>query len=308
MTNYYRVMLGKGGMYTSNGIEGNYIGVNFNIPQDLTGSLPDQFRAFNQRFIPIWLEKNPNKTRVAAGLACGMLWTVAKGIVIGDIILTPDGTGNYHVGEVTGEYQYEEGELLPHQRPMRWYERTIARNDMSDGLKHSAGFTGTVSNLSAYGEEIVKLIGATPTPSIIATDETIEDPYTFALEKHLEDFLIQNWPYTALGKDYDIYKEDGGILGQQYLTDTGSIDILAISKNKKTLLVVELKRGRANDAVVGQVLRYMGYVKDELAETDQNVRGVIIAMEDEQGIRRALSVVPNIDFYRYEVTFKLNKG
>jgi restriction system protein len=35
---------------------------------------------------------------------------------------------------------------------------------------------------------------------------------------------------------------------------------------------------------------------------------VIIAMEDEQGIRRALSVVPNIDFYRYEVTFKLNKG
>jgi restriction system protein len=85
------------------------------------------------------------------------------------------------------------------------------------------------------------------------------------------------------------------------------VDILAISKDKKRLLVVELKKGRASDAVVGQVLRYMGYVQEELAEDGQTVQGVIIALEDDQRIRRALAIVPNIVFYRYQISFKLLK-
>jgi restriction system protein len=59
--------------------------------------------------------------------------------------------------------------------------------------------------------------------------------------------------------------------------------------------------------VVGQTQRYMGYVKDELAEKGQHVRGVIIAFEDDIKIRRALSVANNIDFYTYRVQFKLEK-
>jgi restriction system protein len=102
--------------------------------------------------------------------------------------------------------------------------------------------------------------------------------------------------------------EDGEPVGQQYQTDTGPLDILAVSKDKKTLLVVELKKGRASDVVVGQVLRYMGYVKEELAEEGQDVRGVVIALEDDQRIRRALSMVPTIDFFRYQISFKLIKG
>ena len=83
---------------------------------------------------------------------------------------------------------------------------------------------------------------------------------------------------------------------------------MAISKDKKEILVVELKRGRASDVVVGQILRYMGYIQADLAEDNQTVRGVIIAMEDDQRIKRALSLTPSIDFYRYEVSFKLNKS
>jgi restriction system protein len=129
----------------------------------------------------------------------------------------------------------------------------------------------------------------------------------FALEKHLEDFLVQNWKQTELGKNYDIYEEDGELVGQQYPSDTGTTDILAISKDKKHLLVVELKKGRASDVVVGQILRYMGYAQEELAEENQTVKGVIIAMEDDQRIRRALSITHSIEFYRYQVSFKLMK-
>ena len=87
--------------------------------------------------------------------------------------------------------------------------------------------------------------------------------------------------------------------------DTGPIDLLAISKDKQELLVVELKRGRASDAVVGQIQRYMGYVKEDVAEDHQRVRGVIIALDDDKRIRRALQVAQGIDFYRYEVKFSL---
>ena len=52
----------------------------------------------------------------------------------------------------------------------------------------------------------------------------------------------------------------------------------------------------------------MGYVKEELAEDNQNVRGIIIGLEDNLKIKRALSVASNIDFYRYRVNFKLFKG
>ena len=131
-----------------------------------------------------------------------------------------------------------------------------------------------------------------------------EDPIAFALEKHLEDFLVRNWPQTSLGQHYDIYEEDGES-GQQFMTDTGPMDILAMSKDKTELLVVELKRGRASDAVVGQIQRYMGYVQAELCEPHQKVRGVIIALENDLRIQRALSVAPNIDFYRYQIHFEL---
>jgi len=51
----------------------------------------------------------------------------------------------------------------------------------------------------------------------------------------------------------------------------------------------------------------MGYVKDELSEKNQSVRGVIIAFEDDIKIHRALSVATNIDFYTYKIQFKLER-
>lgn len=308
MKSYYRVMLGKKSIHAAVGFAGGFIGADFEVLQDLTSDLPDDWRAFNKKFIPIFLSNHPDKTRISAGLACGALWTVSKGIHKGDIVLCPDGAGSYRVGEVSGDYFYAPGQVLPHRRPVHWLNATIERADMSTALKNSTGSIGTVSTITQYEAEIEKLIGGAVAPTLISTDETVEDPAAFALERHLEDFLVQNWGQTDLGKEYDIYEEDGEKVGQQYPTDTGPMDILAIKKDKSELLVVELKKGRASDAVVGQILRYMGYAAQELAELNQKVRGVIIAQEDDQRIRRALAVTPSIDFYRYQVSFKLLKG
>lgn len=307
MKNYYRIMLGRKSIYADEACKGKFIGVDFGLEMDLSNKLPENWREFNKEFIPKFLEKHLDKTKVAAGLACGFLWTVSKGILIGDVILCPDGKGTYFIGEVTTDYNYHHGEILPHRRGVRWFSKTLDRSQMSQALQNSTGSIGTVSNITKYSEEIETLISGARPPTIIATDDSIEDPSVFALEKHLEDFLVQNWEHTELGKKYNIFEEDGELVGQQYPSDTGPIDILAISKNKKELLVVELKKGRVTDIVIGQLQRYMGYVKEELAENGQIVRGVIIALEDDISLRRALAVTQNIDFYTYKVSFKLIK-
>jgi len=300
-------MLGQRSVFAEEAYKGNFIAAGFLKDKDLTHHLPDNWRDFNKEFIPLFLEQNPEKTKVSAGLACGMLWTIAKGIQVGDVVLCPNGQGVYYVGEVTGAYEYHKEQELPHRRAVRWFPKTISREEMSKPLKNSTGSIGTVSTISKYADEIEALLAGSRPASIVATDETIEDPNIFALEEHLEDFLVKNWKSTELGRHYDIYEEDGEMVGKQYPSDTGPIDILAISENKKELLVIELKRGRVSDVVVGQIQRYMGYVKEELAEEGQSVRGVIIAFEDDIKIHRALSVAQNIDLYTYKINFKLEK-
>ena len=309
MKNYFRVMLGAKSAYAALCREQGFIGADYQIAQDLSADLFDNWRDFNQKYRPIFLDAHPEKTMIGAGLACGALWTVAKGIQKGDIVLCPNGSGTYFVGEVASDYFYVPGQPLPHRRSVNWLAQTILRDDMSDALKNSTGSIGTVSTITPHAVEIEKLLGVQLNDSVlVASAPDVEDAAAFAMEKHLEDFLVKNWAQTELGKDYDIYAEDGEPVGQQYPTDTGPMDLLAVKKDKSELLVVELKRGKASDVVVGQVLRYMGFVKEDLAESHQAVRGAIIALEDDLRIRRALAVTPNIQFFRYQISFKLLKG
>lgn len=309
MKSYYRVMLGRKSVYAEDCLAGGFIGSGFgDIERDIGAELTDDFRSFNQHFIPELQAMWPEKSKIGLGLWCGFTWTICRGIRTGDIVLCPDGAGSYRVGEVVGDYQYAAGQVLPHRRAVRWLDIAIARSAMSEALQNSTGSIGTVSNVSAYAAEIERFLGEVAPVTVIATDPVIEDPLAFAMEKHLEDFLVRNWNQTELSRDFAIYEEDGDPVGQQYSTDAGDIDILAVSHDRKRLLVVELKRGRATDVVVGQTLRYMGYVTEQIAEAGQTVEGAIIALEDDQKLRWALAAVPTVSFYRYQVSFRLLKG
>lgn len=302
--NYYRIMLGAKNKHAQQCYEECWFGGGWKIDRDLTDDLTDDWRDFNAKYRSVYMEANPGKSKIAAGLACGMLHTICKGIQQGDIVLCPDGLGNYWAGEVVSSYFYQPGEPLPHRRRVEWLQKSIARADMSEPLQNSTGSLGTVSCISRHSDEINSLLADNTPTGLSPTDDPVEDQTAFALEKHLEDFLVQNWQKTNLGQSYDIF-EDGNLTGQQYPTDTGPIDILAIRKDKKELLVVELKRGRTSDVVVGQILRYMGYVRDELAEPDQSVQGCIIALEDDPRIYRALRTISHIKFFRYKIDFNL---
>ena len=309
MTAYYRVMAGKKSMHAKACFEGGFIGTDFGITENVFADLDGGREAFIKKYGPIFQTSHPDKSKVATSLACSAIYTVSRGIEIGDVILSPDGNHGYRVGDVTSGYWHAPGGPLPHRRSVHWRQEPVPIEAVSSALQASAGSQQTCISLAPHAVEIAQLIGIEGSPDPVDPDGVrIDDPVVFAMEKHLEAFLVANWDKTVLGKSYDIYQDDGDAVGQQYVTSVGTIDILAQSKDKKKLLVVELKRGRASDVVVGQTLRYMGYVQTELADAGQSVEGAIIALEDDKKLRMALVPVPAVTFYRYEVTFTLTSG
>lgn len=306
MKRYFRVFLGSGAEHIKDCVEQGYMGIGYGFHESLTPYLSETWPESREKLKPVYMKYNPEKSPVGAGLSCGALWTFAQGMQRGDIVFSPDGNGNYFVGEVAGEYRYVDSSFFPHQRHVTWRTGTFPRAEMSDELKKSTGATLTIIEVTKFSAEIELLTGGQKVQTLYSKDESVEDPSAFALEKHLEDFLMYNWAQTELGKKYDLVTDDGAIVAQQYQSDTGPIDILAISKDKREYLVIELKKGRTSDAVVGQTLRYMGFVKNELAINGETVRGAVIALEDDLRLRNALSMVPSIDFFRYRIDFKLN--
>jgi hypothetical protein len=128
----------------------------------------------------------------------------------------------------------------------------------------------------------------------------------FSIEKHLQDFLWDNWERTSLGQEWERYTEEGSPdAGYEYPCGVGRIDLLAHHQSQPCWLVIELKRGQTSDTTLGQVLRYMGWVKRNLAESGDEVRGLIIAHDVDERLRYALSVTPGVDLQRYEVDFHL---
>ncbi|MEK7996220.1 MAG: hypothetical protein AAB403_20665, partial [Planctomycetota bacterium] len=68
-----------------------------------------------------------------------------------------------------------------------------------------------------------------PEPDEAGTPGEIEaSQLTFGLERHLHEFLVDNWEATELGRSWSLYEKDGEVLGSQYETgEVGRIDILA---------------------------------------------------------------------------------
>jgi restriction system protein len=130
----------------------------------------------------------------------------------------------------------------------------------------------------------------------------------FVLEKYLEDFIVGNWDKIDFGEELTLFEDENGNKGQQYYTEeVGYIDILAKDK-KGGYVVVELKKGRKNDEVVGQILRYIGWVRRNLAKNNEQVRGLVIVGERDTKLEHAVSEISDkVSVKLYKVSFRLEK-
>lgn len=127
----------------------------------------------------------------------------------------------------------------------------------------------------------------------------------FPFETHLRDFIAKNISQINIGgKPLRLYVDDNGVEGIEYRTSVGRIDILAMDENED-FVVLELKLSRGIDTTVGQLLRYMGWLRSEYP--DKKVSGVIVAENFDEKIKYAVKVVPNVTLFRYQINFSLSQ-
>jgi hypothetical protein len=141
-------------------------------------------------------------------------------------------------------------------------------------------------------------------PDTNGGDSEAEEPALFALEAHLRDFLARNLDKIQLAPTaLTLFKDQNGRSGVEYPTGVGPIDILAVDV-AGNFFVFELKVARGPDRTLGQLARYMGWVKIELAR-DRAVTGVVVANSIDPKLRYAAAVMPSTLLLEYELDFKL---
>jgi restriction system protein len=255
----------------------------------------------------------PDKPPATRALYCNMLWNFYHEIGVGDLVVARRGRKNLAgLGKVlrTGFYAPGKNPFLaspdnshPNFLEVEWQAQP--RDKVFPSLVFPMFALWEISDVQYNnlldGSGIAAAIPTVPEPS-----EAI-DQSAFVLEKYLEDFIVCNFDTIFKGK-LQVYEDDEGGDGQQYVTDIGPIDILARERGSDSFVVIELKKGRPSDQVVGQILRYMGWVKKNLCKEGQGVRGLVICHDDDPKLSYALEMADNIDVRYYAVSFKLRES
>lgn len=167
----------------------------------------------------------------------------------------------------------------------------------------SGGLTVGIASGETDGNDIDLSPVETPidVPDI---EEEQATPYGFPLESHLRDFIVRNiQTIRPGGKPLSLFRDAEGTLGREYPTDVGPIDVLAVDSDGD-FVVFELKLERGPDRAMGQLMRYMGWVKQHLAG-EHGVKGVVVAQNISENLRYAASISPLVQLFEYEIDFKL---
>jgi hypothetical protein len=126
----------------------------------------------------------------------------------------------------------------------------------------------------------------------------------FLLEKDLQRYLAENLDCVERG--LRLY-EDDDLRGIEFEAGGGRrIDILALDASG-AFVVLELKVSRGYDRVVGQLLRYMNWVRKELAEPGQRVRGIIVCRTISEDLRLACASIKDVELCEYKLSVTVSK-
>ena len=138
----------------------------------------------------------------------------------------------------------------------------------------------------------------------VADESNDSGDRTFAYERDLQSYLAKN--LSLLEQGLKLYQDDDEQYdGIEFPAGNRYIDILAVGLDG-AFVVIELKVSRGHDRTVGQLLRYMAWVRDNLSNGAQ-VRGMIVANEVSEDLKLASSFVPGIQLVEYEISFSLRQ-
>jgi hypothetical protein len=137
--------------------------------------------------------------------------------------------------------------------------------------------------------------------------DPIEGSSEFAYEAELRNNLAKS--LGSIEPGLRLYQdEDGEFDGLEFPVGGRRIDILALDR-LDDFVVIELKVSRGHERTIGQLARYMGWIKKNLAG-QKRTRGMIVASKITEDLKLAASVIPNVALVEYQMalTFKSLPG
>ncbi|MBD3345861.1 MAG: DUF91 domain-containing protein [Chitinivibrionales bacterium] len=120
-------------------------------------------------------------------------------------------------------------------------------------------------------------------------------------EKQLRTYLARS--LDSIQQGLELFVDDMGNDGLEYLTDIGAIDILCVDREGNFHIVV-LKVERTAEEVSGQILGFMNWIKQYLAG-EKAVWGYVIATQISPHMRYALANREDIFLKEYEINIIL---
>lgn len=152
---------------------------------------------------------------------------------------------------------------------------------------------GQAATTAAEAEEEIEEVEEELEHAIAATSRE------FAFERDLKNYLARN--LAAIEPGLRLYEEEG-FSGIEFPVGGRFIDILAIGRDD-AFVVIELKVSRGYDRTLGQLMRYMGWIRRNLAK-GKPVRGVIVASGITEDLKLA-AWAPDVKLVEYEIEFRL---
>ena len=235
--------------------------------------LGDVFTMSRQQLSEMIAKSYLDKPQQTKGLFVNMIWAFYHEISPGDQIIARRGRKTLAaVGSVTGSPFYSPGKNPVHAHPnfigVSWQEQP--RNKLFPDVVFPMPTLAEISE-----EQFRKFVdGLGPQHLPTEAPQAIEDTNEFVLEKYLEDFIVSNFD-TIFKGELQIYEDVEGNDGQQYTTDVGPIDILAVERKSGSFVVIELKRAPVGSGCwPDSSIHGMG--QEEPCAEGQAVKGLVI--------------------------------
>ncbi len=118
--------------------------------------------------------------------------------------------------------------------------------------------------------------------------------FSFIFEEEEEEENVHEKLQYVIGTHPELVEAGLKILDEEVETPMGRIDLLGEDKDGN-LVVIEIKTGKPEEKALNQCLRYMRWVKENLAKSDQDIRGIIVGEENNKYLSYTADMIPNLE-------------
>lgn len=177
-------------------IKEDIIAMNWNELKDLSKIEPKTREGFTKHYEEIY----PGSKKMSIAQCVGQLYRFIYEVQMGDYIVFPTKYNrSINIGQVTGEYYYDEKEEhFVNKRKVKWL-KTFPRTAFSQGALYEVGSFLTIFRIKNYSSEFIDVLKGKANNTLIENDESIAIT-SEAIVENTKDYILK-----GLSKNYKGY-------------------------------------------------------------------------------------------------------